>query len=546
MGWLGRRAALFGLIVAALIAHQLVRPSFETYGELSSTVARLREDAAALRAFAADATGRSDAAVVQAQNRTAAELDARIRDARRERERLRADCSGDLAAMLRGGPDRVIENRKRCVRGALLDREIAALTAFRDTAAIRRPGESLPQAVGRQTAIIHQRAEVIRAGGAALRALDERFLADLRFAAERRALRARMDAAERDAERARGNAARLIAAQSRLRVSAAAASRTLAEVQAEFDRLLATKAEQLGDTAQERARGWAERVDLSAKMWTAALALLAIVVTPYLIRVIFYFVLAPIAERRPAIRLRVPEGSATPIPPAERSTTSVGVRLADGEELLVRQDYLQASAAGGAKRTRWLLDWRHPLSSIAAGLTFLTRIRGAGELVTISAVRDPFAEVTLLTLPPGASCVLQPRALAAAAQPIGRPLRVTSHWRLGSLNAWLTLQLRYLVFHGPARLVVKGGRGVRVEPATRGRVFGQDQLVGFSADLRYSVARAETFWPYFFGLEPLLKDKVIGGGGVLLVEEAPLAGRRAGVTRGLEGAMDAILKVVGI
>lgn len=53
----------------------------------------------------------------------------------------------------------------------------------------------------------------------------------------------------------------------------------------------------------------------------------------------------------------------------------------------------------------------------------------------------------------------QPRALAAVAQPIGRLLRVTGHWRLLSLNSWLTVQLRYLVFHGPARLVVQGGRG---------------------------------------------------------------------------------------
>ena len=83
--------------------------------------------------------------------------------------------------------------------------------------------------------------------------------------------------------------------------------------------------------------------------------------------------------------------------------------------------------------------------------------------------------------------MLHPRALVAVAQPEGRPVRITSHWRLFSLNAWLTLQLRYLVFHGPCRLVIKGGRGIRLERAERGRIFGQEQLVGFSADLAYSV-----------------------------------------------------------
>ena len=138
-------------------------------------------------------------------------------------------------------------------------------------------------------------------------------------------------------------------------------------------------------------------------------------------------------------------------------------------------------------------------------------------------------------LPDGAACVLQPRALAAVAQPIRRPLRITRHWRLGSLNAWLTLQLRYLVFHGPARLVLKGGRGVRVESAERGRVFGQDQLVGLPADFAYSVTRAETFWPYFLGREQLLKDRTMPGKGVLIIEEAPLTVRSGEVRRGLEG-----------
>jgi len=142
--------------------------------------------------------------------------------------------------------------------------------------------------------------------------------------------------------------------------------------------------------------------------------------------------------------------------------------------------------------------------------------------------------------------VLQPRAIAAVAQPIDRPLTVRTHWRLFSLNAWLTMQLRYVVFHGPARLVVKGGRGVRVERAARGRVFGQAQLVGFSADLAYSVTRTETFWPYLLGREQLLKDKVEAGEGVLVVEEAPMAGRRGEVRHGIEGLIDAGMKVLGM
>ena len=58
--------------------------------------------------------------------------------------------------------------------------------------------------------------------------------------------------------------------------------------------------------------------------------------------------------------------------------------------------------------------------------------------------------------------------------------------------------------------------------------------------------RTETFWPYFFGLEQLLKDRVEAGGGLLILEEAPAAAARKGPRRGLEGAADALLKLVGL
>jgi hypothetical protein len=71
-------------------------------------------------------------------------------------------------------------------------------------------------------------------------------------------------------------------------------------------------------------RGWVERVDLAGKARLAAWLLLASILLPYAIRALCYFVLAPIAARAPPIRLRVPGGGSGAIPPAERSTTSVG------------------------------------------------------------------------------------------------------------------------------------------------------------------------------------------------------------------------------
>lgn len=88
---------------------------------------------------------------------------------------------------------------------------------------------------------------------------------------------------------------------------------------------------------------------------------------------------------------------------------------------------------------------------------------------------------------------------------------------------------------------------MRLERAISGRIFAQDQLVGFSTDLSYSVTRTETFWPYFFGREQLFKDKVEQGAGILIIEEAPFSSRPgAGIRKGLEGVFDASLKAFGL
>jgi hypothetical protein len=276
----------------------------------------------------------------------------------------------------------------------------------------------------------------------------------------------------------------------------------------------------------------------------ALFALLIITAIPFGIRILCYFVLAPIAARWPAIRLSKATVSAE-FPPAARSSVSISVNLEPGEEALVRQDYLQSSSMTGAKRTIWLLDWLHPFASFASGMRFLTGIRGDGERVTVSSVKDAFAELAMLTIPQGSAVVVRPSALAAVVKMAGSPIRIKGHWRLFSLPAWLTMQLRYFVFHGPAQLVLKGGRGVRVEAAEKGRIVGDGQIIGFSTDLSYSVIRTETFWPYFFGRESLMKDRIEEGGGVVLIEEAPLAGRK-GRGRGIEGVLDAMLKPLGI
>ena len=460
---------------------------------------------------------------------------------REEIAQRRQRLAGLRAALADGGglldryrPGKIVERYRLQLEQAVIEREIAVLEAEFEMGSLEQAGAIMVPTRG---AIDTARARCELANDAVAafnaQARAEKWVRNRIASEAERLTRASRESCTKARELARRRAAGLRQAKERARQLDEARQAVEEERQAARQALASV------DTPEARNM----LADIALK---AALALLAIILAPFLIRCVLYYVLAPLAERRGAIRIPLLAGSASPIALPGASRVSLSVRLAEGEELLVRQGYLQTSSAGGTKTTRWLLDPRHFLSSIASGLVFLTRIRGAGEATTISATRDGFAELTEIALPVGGACILHPRALVAVVQPQGRPIPIRSHWRLFSLNAWLTLQLRFFSFHGPGRLIVKGGRGVRVERAEQGRVFAQDQLVGFSADLAYSVTRTETFAPYFFGREPLLKDRVEAGSGILVIEEAPLAMRSGKVRHGLEGMIDAGLKAFGL
>ena len=149
-------------------------------------------------------------------------------------------------------------------------------------------------------------------------------------------------------------------------------------------------------------------------------------------------------------------------------------------------------------------------------------------------------------MPEGSALVLQPSCLVGIIQTRGEQLKITRHWRLGNLGAWLTLQFRFIVFHGPAKLIIKGCRGVRVEPAVSGRTVNQAATLGFSANLEYSVARNETFWSYFFGERELFNDSWQGKGSCVHAE-TPHPDDHSGLFgRGIQGIVDTILKTFGI
>ena len=284
----------------------------------------------------------------------------------------------------------------------------------------------------------------------------------------------------------------------------------------------------------------------------AALAILAgILLLPVAIKALFYFVLAPLASRLAPICILASAEAPVLAQPAT-SAVSATLDIPPGDELLVQPDFLQSSSKPALKRTRWFLDPALPFASLASGMFALTSVAPEGTAstrVVVSSQRDPFSEIGVITLPAGAAMVVHPRSLAGVVKPAGGGARITRHWRLGSLHAWLTLQLRYLVFHGPMTLLLKGWRGVRAEAPQpdQPRLINQDATLGFSANLEYRTIRCETFVPYLRGQEALFNDLFAGDYGWFVYEEMPARDKRAGVTgRGLEGLTDAVLKVFGI
>ena len=287
----------------------------------------------------------------------------------------------------------------------------------------------------------------------------------------------------------------------------------------------------------------------------AAVVIVAVAaVMPLGIRLVLFYVFAPIATRRPAVALlpnsegRVLTGHDLP-GQGSAGISSVSCRLTidSSNELLVHSEYLQSMPNESKSRTQWILDRHIPLSSIAAGLVALTHMRAeTSQTVVVSSTRDPLSEVSLLAIPKGSSIVLLPRHIVGVLQPRETMLRITRHWRFFNLHAWLTMQLRYLVFHGPVTMVVKGCRGVRVEAAETGRSLSPAATIGFSANLSYSSRRCTTLFAYLSGQQPLLNDSFAGGRGYYIYQEMPYERRGGFIGRGLEGLVDAALKPLGI
>jgi hypothetical protein len=283
------------------------------------------------------------------------------------------------------------------------------------------------------------------------------------------------------------------------------------------------------------------------------IALLVFFFGPTLFKLFAYYLLAPLLARGRAIRLA--QGQAA-LPAVGASRVSVDTPLWPGEVLRVKEKFLQASDEGLTRKTKFVLDWRIPVTSIACGLIELVEMRNGravGEQrVTFSTMDDPHTELAVIAVPEGGSIILRPSFLAGVITSTDKPLKIRRRWALLRWQAWITLQFRFFEFAGPCRLIVAGTRGVRGERLVEGagltrpaRRANKQATIGFTPNLDYLPVRAETFWSYYRGMNPLFDD-LFAGEGIFVLQETTSAAEGNRVGRFWSSVWNGVLKVFGL
>ena len=287
--------------------------------------------------------------------------------------------------------------------------------------------------------------------------------------------------------------------------------------------------------------------------WKALAIVLALLFVPYLWRIFAFHIIAPFAERSRPIRLLSDEGAPFVTDGLPESRPAIRVRLGEKDELILQQRFLQGTTGDSDARTRYLFSKEYFFTSLASGLYMLTAIRrkDSAELsnvvVTLSCQYDSTIEVSELAVPAGHRLCFRPSYLVGLVYPRDHPPRIASIWIFNRVHAWLNLRFRYLLIEGPVTLILAATRGVQfesVERASKGRRVNSTLTVAFSPTLEHSPARAETFWAYFRGANPLFDD-FFSGTGVVIQQQ--VGDSRGGIAaRFWESFFGAVRKIFGL
>jgi uncharacterized protein (AIM24 family) len=169
-------------------------------------------------------------------------------------------------------------------------------------------------------------------------------------------------------------------------------------------------------------------------------------------------------------------------------------------------------------------------------------VAGNDVRLTLAAPDDPNAYLMRVDLKAHPGVVIHPKHLVGL---IG-DLELSTRWRLFSLHAWATWQLRYILLSGTGAILVEGlGDVIATDPGDAHPTKIEQQLViGFDTRLNYSSGRTEVFWPYLFGKTPLVDD-VFRGPGPFLWQKSTRREHGNALTRTFSALFSAFGKLLG-
>lgn len=533
LGWLlqalGRYLLVFGLLVVLVIGVGAGRSAWTHAVERSLALDRARAEEARAQQ---EAVGVRSALLTAASDRDAL----RARLVASARSTLAAEDQAVQAALaqarqrLRQGEQELIDLRR--------DLTADARAAVRSSTRTLRDCEGLVQFVKCQWARVAYELAQNQLAAAEAQALDQ--VQGLRVALDRR---------QGELNQLLGHAAALRAqweqplgeGERRLLASADAdVASTEAALAAVDERLGQARAERRLLEASQGAADHLRQTLEEDGLRLGGLALL-ILSLPYLRKCGWYFLLMPLAERRPAICLLPPalqgEADAAPSAPEQR------VVVPPGAVLRVRPAYV--GRRDGRPDTEWVYGgWRHPFTSLLAGLTGLDRFVSEHEQqVTVGNPSDPDSQLLRLDLSEHPGFVVHPAAVVAV---LG-DLRMTRRWRVAQLHSWLTFQFRYLLFEGTGTLVLEGRGNVAAERAAASvTAVPAARVVGFDGRLAYRSTRTRPFWPYFSGARGLVEDAFVGPHVFVVEKVSREEGPRSMAQRTFDLFFGALEKVLGI
>jgi hypothetical protein len=318
------------------------------------------------------------------------------------------------------------------------------------------------------------------------------------------------------------------------------------------DRLPVLEQNQLTLAAEQQAVFHYLRMAWAESRWLVAAVVFAYLFGRFIVDLALFYGVAPGIVRGKAVQLV--QGDVV-LPTVQESSLSVADELWPGEVLRVRRNFLQFSEEGLKRRLCLVLNWRRAFSCLASGLTGLIELRNernaGGRRVTFASSVDPFAELSIVSVPEGGSFILRAGFLVGVITSGGKSVAIRRHLRLFHWQSWVSGRFGYWEFFGPCRLIVSCVSAVSVEVMRAAdesgeqpsRWVAQTGVVGFSPQLALKPVRCLSFWRYYTERRPLYEVEISGTGVFLASESGGQARQRM---RGNEGPAVKLLKLFGL